>query len=321
MSATVLMFSGQGSQKPGMGLDLLDVPEVAEAFEAASDVLGFDAAAFLETVDQTTLNDTRHAQPMLACVSMGLGRALVARGLQPKAVLGFSLGQVSALAVSGMLSLEDAMRFVQRRSVAMAQAAEAHPGAMSALLKADPESAAALCAACAEGEVLVPANFNAPGQIVISGASEAVARAEAAWAAAGKRSSRLATSGAFHSPLMAEAAEEVAAFLETVDFAEPAIPLIDNVSAAPLASADARRALVDHLTHPVRFDESVSALIADGATEFVEVGSGNVLVNLVKRIDKGVARTAVTDRASFEAFCARLDAAASSASAPTDNLA
>ena len=222
------------------------------------------------------------------------------RGVQPAAVLGFSLGQVSALAVSGMLSDEATFALVKARSELMAEAAAAHPGVMSALLKADEDGVAALCEQCAEGEVLVPANFNCPGQIVIAGAPAAVERAEAAWAEAGKRSSRLATSGAFHSPLMADAAAGLAAYLDNVEFSEARIPLVCNVTAAPLSAADARENLVRHLTSPVRFDASVAALTAAGADMFVEVGFGGVLANLVKRIDKTATRACVQDRASFD---------------------
>ena len=190
------------------------------------------------------------------------------------------------------------------RSELMAEAAAVHPGAMSALLKADEDAVQALCDECAEGDVLVPANFNCPGQIVVAGTPEAVERAEAAWAAAGKRSSRLATSGAFHSPLMADAAAGLDAYLEDVAFSKARIPLVCNVDAAPLAAADAREHLVRHLTSPVRFQQSVEALAASGADTFVEAGFGGVLANLVKRIDKAATRACVHDRESFDDFLA-----------------
>ena len=302
--APVFMFSGQGSQKPGMGADLFAVEEVRATFACASDVLGFDVADLVLNAEPEKLNDTRNAQPALCALSVAVARALMARGVEPAAVLGFSLGQVSALAVSGMLADEATFALVKARSELMAEAAAAHPGAMSALLKADEDAVQALCDECAEGDVLVPANFNCPGQIVVAGTPEAVERAEAAWAAAGKRSSRLATSGAFHSPLMASAAEGMAAYLENVEFSEPRVPLICNVTAAPLSAADARESLVRHLTSPVRFDASVAALAAAGADTFVEVGFGGVLANLVKRIDKTATRACVQDRASFDALLA-----------------
>ena len=302
--APVLMLSGQGSQKPGMGADLMGVPEVRETFECASDVFGFDVADLALNAEPEKLNDTRNAQPALAALSVAVARALMARGVEPAAVLGFSLGQISALAVSGMLADEEAFALVKVRSELMAEAAAAHPGAMSALLKADEDAVQALCDECAEGDVLVPANFNCPGQIVVAGTPEAVERAEAAWAAAGKRSSRLATSGAFHSPLMADAAAGLDAYLEDVAFSKARIPLVCNVDAAPLAAADAREHLVRHLTSPVRFQQSVEALAASGADTFVEAGFGGVLANLVKRIDKAATRACVQDRASFDDFLA-----------------
>lgn len=300
----VFLFSGQGSQKPGMGSDLMDIPEVRSTLSCASDVLGFDVAYRMQHAEPEELNDTRVAQPVICALSIGIARALVARGITPAAVLGFSLGQISALAVSGMLTDEATFYLVKERSQLMAEAACAHPGAMSALLKADEESVQALCDQCAEGDVLVPANFNCPGQIVIAGTPAAVARAEEAWGAAGKRSSRLATSGAFHSPLMAGAAEAYATYLQGVEFSEPHTPLICNVDAAPLVAATAREHLVRHLTSPVRFDKSVAALASAGATTFVEVGFGGVLANLVKRIDREATRACVQDRASFDAFIA-----------------
>ena len=301
--APVFLFSGQGAQKPGMGADLFDVKEVAETLACASDVFGFDVAGLMANAAPERLDDTRYAQPALCALSVALARALAARGVEPAAVLGFSLGQASALAASGMLSCEATFAFVKERSRLMAEAAAAHPGAMSALLKADAAGVQALCDECAQGDVLVPANFNCPGQIVIAGTSAAVERAEAAWAASGKRFSRLATSGAFHSPLMAEAAEGLAAYLKDVAFEEARVPLVCNVDARPLAAADARDHLVRHLTSPVRFEQSVQALAAAGADTFAEVGFGGVLFGLVKRIDRGVGRACVQDRESLEAFC------------------
>lgn len=298
----VLMLSGQGAQRPGMGADLRAVPEVAAAFACASDVLDFDVAAACDSA--VALADTAVAQPALCALSVGIARALEVRGVRPGAVLGFSLGQVGALAVAGMVSDEEAFRLVKARSAFMAEAAAARPGAMSALLRADSAAVEALCERCAQDDVLVPANYNAPGQIVISGDTAAVARAEEAWAAEGGRSSRLATAGAFHSPLMASAAAQLDDYLAAVAFAEPSVPLIENGTAAPLAAADARAALVRHLTGPVRFQQGVEALAAAGAAAFVEAGFGGVLVNLVKRTAKGTARACVQDRASLEACVA-----------------
>ena len=282
----VFLFSGQGSQKPGMGADLMGVPEVASSFECASDVLGYDLAELVATASPEKLNDTRYAQPALCVLSVGIARALMARGVVPAAVLGFSLGQVSALAVSGMLSEEETYRFVKARAEFMAEAASAHAGAMSALLKADDEAVRTVCESCAQGDVLVPANYNSPGQIVISGTPDAVARAEEAWAAEGKRLARLATSGAFHSPLMEQAAEAVAEACADLDFREPEVPLICNTDARPFRANEAAARLAAQVKSPVRFSQSVEYLIAQGETDFLEVGFGAVLNGLVKRIDR-----------------------------------
>ena len=159
--------------------------------------------------------------------------------------------------------------------------------------------------------MLVPANFNCPGQIVISGELAAVERAEAAWEAAGKRYARLATSGAFHSPLMQPAADELDAYLAKVNFKQPCVPLICNVDASPLSAACAREHLAEHLTHPVRFQQSVEALEKQGHTTFWEVGFGGVLENLVKRIDRKAVRACVQDLASFDAALESLESDAS----------
>lgn len=298
----VFMASGQGSQKPGMGADMLDVPEVATTFECASDVLGRDVAALVRDASPEELNDTRNAQIAISALSIGMGWALMARGVVPDALLGFSLGQISAMVLGDMLAEEAAFALIAERSRLMGEAADANPGVMSALLKMTLPEAEELCAACAEGEVLVPANLNGGGQIVIAGTPAAVARAEEAWAARKGRFSRLATSGGFHSPLMASAAEPFAAYLAGVDFRESAVPVIGNVQAAPLTADGARAELVAHLTSPVQFEASVAKLQAAGAQMFAEVGFGGVLANLVKRIDRAAPRAAVQDRASFDAF-------------------
>lgn len=298
----VFMASGQGSQKPGMGVDLLDIPEVAHTFACASEVLGRDVAALVREADAEELNDTRNAQIAISALSIGTGWALMARDVVPDALLGFSLGQISAMVLGGMLSEEDAFALIAERARLMGEAADANPGVMSAFLKITPEQAEELAATCAHGDVLVPANMNGGGQIVMAGTPAAIERAEEAWAAQKGRSSRLATSGAFHSPLMASAAEPFGAYLDTVAFRESAVPVIGNVHAAPLTAAGARDELVAHLTSPVQFEASVQKLQQAGAHQFTEVGFGGVLANLIKRIDRSAPRACVQDRPSFEAF-------------------
>lgn len=301
----VLMASGQGSQKPGMGADLMNVAEVRRTFDLASDVLGRDIAALCaadspEGAEQ--LSDTRNAQAAIVTLSLAIGRALEARGVRPDALLGFSLGQVSALALGGMVSDEDALRIVAERSRIMGQVADANPGAMTALLKGTPTEVEEACAACAQGEVLVAANYNSPAQTVASGTPAAIERLEKAWKEQGGRASRLATSGAFHSPLMADACEPFASFLETITFAEPAVTIIGNADAAPLTAANVREQMVRHLVSPVRFTDSVDALRAAGASMFAEVGYGGVLSGLVKRCAPDAERACIQDRDTLEAF-------------------
>ncbi len=298
----VWMFSGQGAQKPGMGAGVADDAAAREVYECASDHFGFDVARASLEATQEELNETKRAQGCMVALSVGLARSLEARGHEPSAVLGFSLGQVSALAVSGMLSLDETMRFAAFRADAMSRASHAEGGAMCALLGADEESVQEVCDACAEGEVLVPANYNCPGQIVVSGTVGAVERAEEAWRARKKRCARLATSGAFHSPLMQSAADELAAYLADVDFSEARIPLVCNVDARPLSAAAARAHLAEHLVRPVRFSQSVEYLAGQGAGTFVEVGFGGVLSGLVRRIDKNLGRPTVASLEDVESY-------------------
>ena len=297
----VFILSGQGAQKPGMGCGLTQIPQVAAALECGSQVFGRDLTYLVTQASAEELGSTLNAQAALAALSLGLSRALMDQDVRPGAVLGFSLGQIPALAVSGMLSDQTMFQLLRKRVELMDQTAQARPGAMSALLKADEASAEKLCRACAQDQVLVPANFNCPGQIVISGDQEAVARAEQAWADGGKRFARLATAGGFHSPLMQQAATEFAAYLEDVDFAQPQIPLICNVNAQPLTPSQAKEHLAAHLVSPVRFSQSVSLLKDAGFTRFTEVGFGGTLSNLVKRVDRGLERACVQDVESLEA--------------------
>ena len=297
------LCSGQGSQKPGMGQDLLDIPEIAATFECASDVFGRDIVALCraETPEEAeALNDTRNAQAAIATLSIGIGRALMARGVVPGSLVGFSLGQVSALALSGMLTDEQAFELIAERSRIMGEVADANPGCMTALLKGTPEEVEAVCAEQAQGDVLAPANYNSPGQVVVAGTMAAIERVESAWKEAGKRASRLATSGAFHSPLMQDAHEPFGNYLQTVKFQDPAITVICNTDATPLDASNVRERLVEHLTKPVRFQQSIELLEGRGVNAYVEVGFGGVLANLVKRCAPEAARLCVQDHATFD---------------------
>ena len=283
---TVWMLPGQGAQKPGMGADLLELPQVAQTFALASDVLGLDLADLSRNGSAEDVNRPFNAQALTMAVSVGTGRFLQANGLGPSAVLGFSLGQIGALALAGVLSDEQAFRLLKVRATAMAAACEQVPGGMLALLGADAQDAEELCKECAGGEVLLPANYNCPGQIVISGTEAAIECAGARWKELGNKASRLNTSGAFHSPLMEQAAEAVAEACADLDFREPEVPLICNTDARPFRASEAAARLAAQVKSPVRFSQSVEYLIAQGETDFLEVGFGAVLNGLVKRIDR-----------------------------------
>lgn len=299
---TVWLCSGQGAQKPGMGADLLALPEVANVFDVMSRELGVDLARLAREGSAEEINEPEAAQALTMAVSVGVGMALKARGFAPDALIGFSLGQISALALSEMLTLEEAAQLLKVRSSTMAAACVANPGGMVALMGATLDDAQALCAEAAGSDVLVCANHNAPGQIVISGHNDALERAQQLWKDAGKRSVRLATAGAFHSPLMEPAATEVERFCSSLGFRDPAVTVICNTDARPFLVEEAAARLGQQVKSGVLFEQSVRALIDDGETDFVEVGFGGVLTGLVKRIDKEVTRTAVGTLDQFEAY-------------------
>lgn len=296
----VFMASGQGSQKPGMGLDLLVVDEVATAFAEASDVLGKNLIAIIGEKDPSTLNQTEIAQFAIAALSIGIGRGLIHRGLNPQALLGFSLGQISALALGSMISDRETFELIKVRAEAMAYAASLEPGAMSALAKGNPSAAEELVSRYDGAGILVAANYNSPDQTVVSGSLSAIEWAEVTWADQGGRARRLATAGAFHSPLMASAQSPLAKHLAQLDFQDPMVPILANHNVKPLTKDNVALALVDHLVSPVFFERSVRALKQAGATTFIEVGYGGVLSKLVHKIDPTLTTLAVTDKASFD---------------------
>lgn len=298
---SVWMFPGQGAQKVGMGSDLLVLPEVAETFELAKAATGVDTVWLSKEGDEADLNDALNSQVLTSALSVGIARALMARGARPDAVVGFSLGQISALMVSGALSLEEGFALLNERARALADACKTHPGAMLVLLGASHEEAQEVCDSCAQGDVLVCANYNAPGQVVISGTVEAIDRAEAVWKEQSKRCARLRTAGAFHSPLMTQAADKVGDFCAHLSFnRENIVPIICNTDAQLFDTDQAAVRLADQVKSPVRFEQSIAALVEQGETEFVEVGFGGVLTGLVKRIDRGADRIRIGTFAEWE---------------------
>ena len=307
---TAFLFPGQGSQAPGMGADLADAsPEARAVFDEADAVLAEALGGALTGVmfgdDAEALRPTEVTQPALYTHSLAADAALRARGLRSDVAAGHSLGEWSALAASGAVSFADGLRAVRRRGELMAQTRQ---GAMSAVLGLDAERLEAVCQEATEaGEgVVVPANYNDPGQIVISGDAAAVERAAALCTAAGaKRVVPLPVSGAFHSPLMAAARDGLAEALAGLSISAPACPVVLNVTAEPTTDPDEIRAqLLEQLTSPVRWAQSLERMAAMGTTRYVEVGTGAVLSGLVRRT---LGRDAQTAQAGTAAQVEALD--------------
>ena len=282
------LFPGQGSQKVGMGRARFETsPAARELFERANAILGYDLAKLCFEGPQEELTDTRHAQPALLTVGVLHWQQAGEDGLKAGMAAGHSLGEYSALVAAGAMDFETALRLVQQRAAMMAAAP---PGAMAALIGlADEQVPAVLDKVSGEG-IVVAANFNSPGQVVISGEGGAIEAAmREAKAAGAKMAVKLAVSGAFHSPLLSEAGAQMAALIDAAPFQDAQIPVYQNVTARPATNAsDLKAALREQMTSPVRWTETIRAMIEGGATHFYELGPGNVLTGLVKRIDKSV---------------------------------
>jgi [acyl-carrier-protein] S-malonyltransferase len=279
------IFPGQGAQFTGMGKDLYDNSELAkEMFERANALLGFRITdvMFEGTAE---LKETKVTQPAIFLHSVILAKTL-GDSFKPEMVAGHSLGEFSALVANGTLSFEDALTLVSKRAMAMQKACEITPSTMAAVLGLDDKTVEDVCASI-DG-VVVAANYNCPGQLVISGETTAVEKAcEAMKAAGAKRALILPVGGAFHSPMMEPAREELAAAIEATQFSTPVCPVYQNVTAAAVSDpAEIKKNLIIQLTAPVKWTQSVQQMIADGATSFTEVGPGKVLIGLVNKIDK-----------------------------------
>lgn len=294
--ATAFLFPGQGSQTVGMGGELAAQFHVArQTFKEADDVLGFDLSRLCFEGPEAELTDTINAQPALYTAGIAALRTLYEElegGFRPAYVAGHSLGELTALTAAGALSFPDGLRLVRRRGELMRAADEHSPGGMTALLGLAVEDVRRICVQAVEatGGVVVIANDNCPGQVVIAGDEDALAHAmESAADAGAKRVVRLPVSIAAHSPLMLRVQSAFREALAATAFHVPAIPIVGNTQARPLTTvSEIREELGAQLTSPVRWTESVRHMIVDGITEFVELGSKNVLVGLLKRIDRGV---------------------------------
>ncbi len=286
------IFPGQGSQFSGMGKNLFDNNSVARSyFEQANEILGFDITQVLFTGTDEELRQTRITQPAIFIHSVAAYASLT--DAKPDMVAGHSLGEFSALVANKTLRFEDALRLVSIRATAMQQACEHTPSSMAAVLALADEKVEEICreVQAATGEVVVPANYNCPGQLVISGSVEGVAKAcEKMKEAGAKRALVLPVGGAFHSPLMSSAREQLSAAIAQTEFNTPICPVYQNVVAAPVSDPDLIRTnLIDQLTGAVRWTQSVLAMVNDGATKFTECGPGKVLQGLVQKIAKEVA--------------------------------
>lgn len=286
------VFPGQGSQFVGMGKDLYDNNEKAkELFEKANEILGFRITDIMFSGTDAELTQTKVTQPAVFLHSV-ISALCLGDEFAPSMVAGHSLGEFSALVAAGALSFEDGLKLVYARATAMQKACEAAPGTMAAVIGLPDEKIEEVCKECSTPEnIVVPANYNCPGQLVISGNVDAINQAcEKLKAAGAKRALPLKVGGAFHSPLMQPAKEELQKAIEATEFSAPKCPVYQNVDGKPHSDASEIKAnLIAQLTSSVRWTSSVQNMIADGADDFTECGPGKALQGMIGRIDKNVA--------------------------------
>jgi [acyl-carrier-protein] S-malonyltransferase len=306
VTKTALLFPGQGSQRVGMGRDLAhDHPIAQRTYDEADAALGFAISKLCFDGPEDDLLLTHHTQPAILATSIAVYRSLLERGLRYEIAAGHSLGEWTALVATGAIAFADAIRLVHQRGRFMQEAVPVGQGAMAAIMGLDLAAARAVCAkASAPGEPVEPANLNGGGQIVISGHVAAIDRAiPEAKAAGAKLAKKLAVSAPFHCSLMKPAQERLAAALADVAIARPSVPVVANVTAEPTQDPAAiRRLLVEQVTAPVRWEESIRAIAASGVTRAYELGSGAVLKGLVKRIAETIDTTTIGEPHEVAAF-------------------
>jgi [acyl-carrier-protein] S-malonyltransferase len=299
MSKVAFMFPGQGSFAAGMGRDVAEaVPEAMAVYEAGSRASGLDLKLLCFESPVEALVETEIQQPALVATSLAFNAALRARGVNPDFVVGHSVGEFAALAAAQALPDADAIALVRERGLAMAAAAKERPGSMAAILGLADEVVESLCRRIVG---VWPANYNCPGQIVVSGEDPAVDECcEEAEREGAKRAVRLRVSGAFHSPLVARAADRLRPAIDKVHFSAPKAAFMSTVTAKLEEAQRFRILLIEQLTAPVKFTHAARELIGQGVTTFVEVGPGNVLSGLLKRIDRSVKTVSVNDLKSLD---------------------
>lgn len=280
------IFPGQGAQFPGMGKDLYDNNELAKAlFEKANDILGFRITDIMFSGSEEELKQTKVTQPAIFLHAVILAKT--SANFKPDMVAGHSLGEFSALVANGTLAFEDALKLVYQRALAMQEACEINPSGMAAILGLEDQKVEEICTSIRE-EIVVAANYNCPGQLVISGSNKGIEIAcEKMKEAGAKRALPLPVGGAFHSPLMEPAREKLQTAIERTTFNSPSCPVYQNVSTTGISDvAEIKKNLIAQLTAPVKWTQSVQQMVEDGATEFIECGPGKVLQGLVKKIHK-----------------------------------
>jgi len=306
MPKTAILFAGQGAQSVGMGKDIADAsPAAADTFDRASRVVGYDLRSLCFQGPAEKLEQTDIQQPAIFTTSVALWRAINEgndSNEPPVAMAGLSLGEYTALYAAGSLSFEDGLALVKRRGELMQAAARATPGGMVTALGLDPEKVQEVIREASAKGVLVAANFNCPGQVVLSGSKAACEAAIPLFERAGGRAMPLKVAGGFHSPLMQPAADGLARMLARTRFEAPAVPVIANVNGRPHGDAAAiRQCLADQLTHPVRWQASMEWLIAEGVERFIEIGPGRILTGLLKKISR---RTPVVNVSTADSLSA-----------------
>lgn len=301
MGKIAFLFSGQGAQYPGMGQSLCEASGAARQVFALADAArpGTSAQCFTGSAEELAV--TKNTQPCVYCVDLAAAKALEEAGVKPDFVAGFSLGEVAALAYAGAFTPEGGFDFVCRRAQAMQQAAEENPGAMAAVLKLSNETVEGLCA---QFDKVWPVNYNCPGQLVVAGEPAQLEEFCQKAAEAGGRAKMLAVSGGFHSPLMEGAAAKLESALAAMELGEPAVPVYANATAQPYGG-DMRAQLVRQVKSPVRWQETLEALAAQGVDTFYECGPGKTLCGLVKKTVKGAAAHQVQDGETLRAALGR----------------